>query len=230
MPCSVRRSAKYSPSSTASRRGVVTSTNDVSGAPSSVITWLARSRKPASIPSNARKKAITSSMTSRPTTRATVRTNACAAALVTRNVVRVGAINSRKIRLSSRRVSRRGRVEEVEGVAGGRGVDDDELEPARRVQLVELLHRHVLLRAGEGTGDVAVEAVREDALHLLLVLRVLRDELVERRLRVEHRARGVDRAPRGRRRRARATAGSRAACSRGARARACSRGAWPDRW
>ena len=35
------------------------------------------------------------------------------------------------------------------------------------VQLVQLLHRHVLLRARQRAGDVAVEAVGEDALGLL---------------------------------------------------------------
>ena len=84
------------------------------------------------MPSNARKKAITSSMTSRPTTRATVRRNACAAALVTRNVVRVGAISIRKIRLSRQPGEPARRVEEVERVPGGWRVDDDEVEPARR--------------------------------------------------------------------------------------------------
>ena len=59
------------------------------------------------------------------------------------------------------------RVEEVERVARRRRVDDDEVEVALLVQLVELLHRHVLLRARERAGDVAVEAVVEDALGLL---------------------------------------------------------------
>ena len=57
-----------------------------------------------------------------------------------------------------------GRVEEVERVAGRRRVDDDEVEVAVVVELVQLLHRHVLLRAAERAGDVAVEAVVEDAL------------------------------------------------------------------
>ena len=57
-----------------------------------------------------------------------------------------------------------GRVEEVEGVPRRRRVDDDEVEAALLVQLVELLHRHVLLRARQRAGDVAVEAVLEDAL------------------------------------------------------------------
>ena len=79
-----------------------------------------------------------------------------------------------------------GRLEEVERVAGRRRVDDDQVEAALLVQLVELLHRHVLLRARERAGDVAVEAVRQDAPRLLLGLGVLRDQIVERALGVEH--------------------------------------------
>ena len=60
-----------------------------------------------------------------------------------------------------------GRVEEVERVASGRRVDDDQIEVALVVQLVQLLHRHVLLGATERTGDVAIEAVVEDPLRLL---------------------------------------------------------------
>ena len=78
------------------------------------------------------------------------------------------------------------RVEEVERVARRRRVDHDEVEVVRDVQLVELLHRHVLLRARQRAGDVPVEAVAEDALGLLRVGRVRRHEIVERRLRVEH--------------------------------------------
>ena len=45
-----------------------------------------------------------------------------------------------------------------------RRVDDDQVVAALLVQLVELLHRHVLLRARERAGDVPVEAVLEDPL------------------------------------------------------------------
>ena len=71
------------------------------------------------------------------------------------------------MRLSSSRSRRRGRVEEVERVAGRRRVDDDEVEVAVVVELVELLHRHVFLRAAERAGHVAIEAVVEDALRLV---------------------------------------------------------------
>ena len=78
------------------------------------------------------------------------------------------------------------RVEEVERVARGRRVDDDEVEVRLLVQLVELLHRHVLLRAREPAGDVAVEAVAVDPLRLRGIDGVARDQLVEGRLGVEH--------------------------------------------
>ena len=64
------------------------------------------------------------------------------------------------------------------------------------MELVELLHRHVLLRARERAGDVAVEAVVEDPFGLLVARRVARHELVERRLRVEHQRREPPSAPR----------------------------------
>ena len=81
------------------------------------------------------------------------------------------------------------RVEEVECVACRRRVDDDEVEAAFVVELVQLLHRHVFLRAAQRAGDVAVERVVEDSLCLLVGRRVARHELVERRLRVEHECR-----------------------------------------
>ena len=65
------------------------------------------------------------------------------------------------------------------------------------MQLAELLHRHVLLRPGEGAGDRLVEGVREDLLGLLR-RRVGHDDLVEGPLHVEHHrverpaGRGVD--------------------------------------
>ena len=66
------------------------------------------------------------------------------------------------------------------------GIDDDEVEPAVLVELVELLHRHVLLRARERAGDVAVEAVAQDAVRLRVVVRIGAHELVEGGLGVEH--------------------------------------------
>ena len=71
-------------------------------------------------------------------------------------------------------------------MAGGRGVEDDEVPALVRAQLEELLHRHVLVAAGEGGRDVAVEAVAEDALAGGGVGRVAGDEGVEGALHVEH--------------------------------------------
>jgi len=51
---------------------------------------------------------------------------------------------------------------------------------------VELLHRHVLLCARERAGDVAVDAVAEDAIADLRAGCVLRDQCVEGALGVEH--------------------------------------------
>ena len=59
-----------------------------------------------------------------------------------------------------------GGVEEVQRRAGRRGVDDDEVVVAGGLELAELLHRHVLLRAGEGGRERLVEGVRQDRLGL----------------------------------------------------------------
>ena len=61
----------------------------------------------------------------------------------------VGRMKSCSERPSMNCVSRSRRVEEVERVAGRRRVEDEQVVAALRVDLVELLHRHVLLRAGE---------------------------------------------------------------------------------
>jgi hypothetical protein len=54
------------------------------------------------------------------------------------------------------------------------------------VQLVELLHGHVLLRAGQGGGEALVEAVGQDALRLLVVAGVAFDHLIEGAAHVQH--------------------------------------------
>ena len=55
-----------------------------------------------------------------------------------------------------------GGVEEVERVAGGWGVDDDQVVAAGRVQLVQPLHGDVVVALDEAGGDVLVERVGED--------------------------------------------------------------------
>ena len=65
--------------------------------------------------------------------------------------------------LERRRVDERGqlarRVEEVERVPGRRRVEHQQVVDALAVELVELLHRHVLLRAGHGVRQLAVDRV-----------------------------------------------------------------------
>ena len=111
----------------------------------------------------------------------------------TRRYARVGTISKRKIRLSSRRVSRRGASRKSSACRVGGVSTTMRSKPPSVVQLVQLLHRHVLLRARERAGDVAVEAVLEDALDLLLVLGVAHDQPVERGLGVEHHRRAAAR-------------------------------------
>ena len=83
-------------------------------------------------------------------------------------------------------MSRRGRVEEVERVARRRRVDDDDVELLGVDELVELLHRHVLLGARQRAGQVLVERLAEDRLRLLGRAGVALDEVVEGPLGVEH--------------------------------------------
>ena len=86
-------------------------------------------------------------------------------------------------------------VEEVQGRARRRGVHDDQVVVAAGLELAELLHRHVLLRAGEGAGQRLVEGVLQD-LGRLVALGVGQDDLVEGPLHVEHHR--VERAAAGR--------------------------------
>ncbi len=79
-----------------------------------------------------------------------------------------------------------GGLEEVERVAGGRGVEHDQVPPLVGAELQQLLHRHVLVAAGEGGGDVPVEPVAEDPLAGRGVGRVAGDQGVEGALHVEH--------------------------------------------
>ena len=130
MSASPSFSAKYRASSIVSRRGDATSTKAVSSSDSSWSTASARSRKPSSIPSKAWKKAMASSITSAPTTLATVRRKAWAATFTAFTIPRPGDVIIRNRRWSRKRRQPARGVDEVEGVAGGRRVDDDEVEVA----------------------------------------------------------------------------------------------------
>ena len=63
-------------------------------------------------------------------------------------------------------------VEEVERVAARRRVEDEQVVAVLGVELEELLHRHVLLRAGERVRELLVDPVGEDAVAGLRVGRV----------------------------------------------------------
>ena len=78
-----------------------------------------------------------------------------------------------------------GRVEEVQGRPAGRRVHDDQVPAVLGAQLPELLHRHVLLRAGEARRQGLVEGVVHDRLGPL-GRGVGEDDLVEGPLHVEH--------------------------------------------
>ena len=78
-----------------------------------------------------------------------------------------GIIRSRKMRLSRKRVRRRGASRKSRAWrVGGVSTTIRSKRPSV-VELVELLHRHVLLGARQGARDVAVQAVVEDGLGLL---------------------------------------------------------------
>ena len=98
----------------------------------------------------------------------------------------VGFMKTRSERPSMNWVSRFGASRKSSALRAGRRVEDEQVEAAFAVQLEELLHRHVLLRAGQRVGDLLVDAVVEDAVARLLVGGLAGDQLVEGRLRVEH--------------------------------------------
>ena len=79
-----------------------------------------------------------------------------------------------------------GRVEEVEGVAGRRGVHDDQVVAARVVDLVQALHRDVVVALDELAGDVLVQRVGQDGVAGGGVGCVQPDQVVPGLLGVEH--------------------------------------------
>jgi hypothetical protein len=78
------------------------------------------------------------------------------------------------------------RLEEVDGVPRRRCVDDDQVEAAGRVDLVEALHRDVVVALHEPARDVLVERVGEDGVARGRIGGVATHEVVPRLLRVEH--------------------------------------------
>ena len=179
-------SANQPASSMVSRRGEVTRTKRVESARRSDATASARSRKPASIPANAWKKAAASVRASEPTTRPIARNTGW---LATDNIlkpVRVGSISSLNTGWSRKSRQHAGSFEEVERVAAGRRVDHDQVEAQIEVQLVQRLGCHELLRAAQGIGHVPVEPVLHDARRLGLVGGVGANDALEHRRRVEH--------------------------------------------
>ena len=88
-----------------------------------------------------------------------------------------------------------GRLEEVEGVGGGRRVEHDEVVVALGGELVELLHGHVLLGAGQGAGHLLVDAVVAGCARGVAASGAWRvDQVVPGALHVEHH--GEELAPR----------------------------------
>ena len=100
---------------------------------------------------------------------------------------RYGSVSQRSKPTAEELRHARGRVEEVDRVAGRRRVDDDQVVLARRVDLEQALHRDVVVTLHEARGEVGVQAVLEDAVRGRRVGRVPAHEVVPRLLRVEHR-------------------------------------------
>jgi hypothetical protein len=78
------------------------------------------------------------------------------------------------------------RLEEVEGVLCGRGVDDDQIEAATVYQLVDLLHGGILHAPRQRVRDVLIDRVHKDPLTRLVVLCEAVHQIVEGALHVEH--------------------------------------------
>jgi len=71
-----------------------------------------------------------------------------------------------------------GGVEEVECVSRGRGVHDDQVVGALRMDLEEALHRYVVVALDEAPRDVAVQRVGEDLVAGAGVRSLVLDEIV----------------------------------------------------
>ena len=100
---------------------------------------------------------------------------------------RYGTVSQRSRRLPKNSAIRLGASSTRQRVPRRRRVDDHEVEVARRVQVVQLLHREVVVAVHEAAGDVLVQRVGEHRVASCGVGRVAADELVPAGLRVEHR-------------------------------------------
>ena len=164
-PRAGRRSTVASP--TVSPRGDATSTNAVSGADKQV---RAPARpdlgsRPPSLRTPGRTRWRLRSRRRRPPSTPCGGT-ACAATFTARTYARPGVIRMRYRRWSRKRVSRRGASRKSRALRVGGVSTTTRSKCDSSCSSYELLHRHVLLRAREPAGDVAVEAVAEDAIGL----------------------------------------------------------------
>ena len=120
-----------------------------------------------------------------PSTRSAIWLNGFEAAANRRE--RYGTVSHLSSREPKNSIIRLGRVEHVEGVPRRWRVDDDQVEPAGGVQLVEAFHRQVVVAVDEAAGDVLVERVGEHGGAHLGVGRMPPDQFVPPGLGVEHR-------------------------------------------
>ena len=172
MSSSVSRSTKYAASRSASGSGAATTTNAVPSAWSSAKVFSARCRKLAEERVEGRDEGLhvaCSIWPPRILASALVTTEK--PAVISRAGPRAGASEQPdQPTVEEAREPLRG-VEEVQRGARGRGVDHDQVVAAvgqrLPVQLAQLLHRHVLLRAGERARQRDVERVLQDLLGLL---------------------------------------------------------------
>ena len=158
----------------------------MAGSDSSACTPSARSRNPSMSPVRERKNSDRSATRSTPVRRERIANTA----LVPRpdhasGEPGGGEQHAQRAALEELRQPAR-RVEEVQRVARGRGVEHDRVEVALAVELVELGDRGELLRSGDRRGQLAVDAVGEHLLGRLGVGGEAHDQLVEGALGVEH--------------------------------------------
>ena len=153
---------------------------------SSASTRRARSEKPSAISPNELKNSDRSRSRSTPVARLSTENTRPVPRPTMPRPIRPEARKNCRERESMKRASRRGRLQEVQRVAAGRGVQHQQVVAPLLVQLVELLHRHVLLRAGHRVGELLVDRVGQHRVARGLVGRVGVHELVEGALGVEH--------------------------------------------